>query len=98
MQRRNLFPALAALAAGLTATAGTAQAQRGWREIPEPRFEPTPAERRGYGWRPGHWDRGRRDYVWVRGRHFRGREGAQWAAPRWDDRDGRRVWVPGSWR
>ncbi len=98
MQRRHLFPALAAIAAGLTVTAGTAEAQPGWRPIPEPRPEPPGRERRGYGWRPGYWDRGRRDYTWVPGRHYRGRESAQWQAPRWDERDGRRTWVRGNWQ
>ena len=58
---------------------------------PPPRYELTPAPRRGYVWSPGYWNWTGVRYVWTPGTWYPVRTGYDWYAPAW-------VQMGGSWR
>ena len=64
---------------------------------PAPRHEVIPAERHGYVWAPGYWDRRGHEWVWVKGHWERERHGMYWHPNRWEERDGRYVFHRGGW-
>ena len=64
---------------------------------PEPRYERTPAPRRGYVWSPGYHRWNGKRYVWVAGSWQRDRPGYAYRAPGWVERDGRWHYQPSRW-
>lgn len=64
---------------------------------PAPRHEVIPAERHGYVWAPGYWDRRGHEWVWVKGHWEKERHGMYWHPNRWEHRDGKYVFERGRW-
>lgn len=71
--------------------------------VPEPRpamqiETPTMSPAFGMAWVPGAWV-WRGQWIWQRGHWTRPpHPGAVWMAPQYFDRDGRHIYIPGSWR
>lgn len=96
MKRKLLLAALAVSSIGVIPLTASADV---WVNVapPAPRHEVVPAERHGYVWAPGYWDRRGHEWVWVRGHWERERHGMYWHPQRWVERDGRWVREGGRW-
>lgn len=64
---------------------------------PALRHEVIPAERHGYVWAPGYWDRRGHEWVWVKGHYEKERHGMYWHPNRWVERNGRYEFERGRW-
>ncbi|WP_244642096.1 hypothetical protein [Chelatococcus reniformis] len=66
---------------------------------PPPKAEVRPPARRWHVWVAGHWVWSSRQHrhIWMAGRWVPARRGFRYRQPRWIERDGQWLFVPGGW-
>ena len=96
MKRKLLLAALAVSSIGVIPLTASADV---WVNVAPPaaRHEVVPAERHGYVWAPGYWDRRHNQWVWVKGHWEREHRNMYWHPHRWVERDGRWTREGGRW-
>jgi hypothetical protein len=67
-------------------------------EPPAAQVEVVPAERPGFIWIHGYWQRFGSEWRWHAGYWEHARSGFVWQDGRWDRRGNHSVWVPGQWQ
>lgn len=96
MKRKLLLAALAVSSIGVIPLAASAAV---YVDVapPAPRHEVVPAERHGYAWAPGYWDRRGHEWVWVKGHWEKEHRNMHWHPHHWVERDGHWVREGGRW-